>query len=153
MTPLLRHSVLALVLVACTPKAPSQASAPDARVEAFTAEVLALAEQHAWNAIVERCDPAQRAVQIDEMGMTTEQYVAEQFGLHSVGNSIDAGGDGVDANDLARIGHLTVIDVTRGGGITQVNGIVEIHGGRMLLFVLQIVVGADGRPRLTGAVG
>lgn len=153
MPPLLRSCMLALVLAACAPKTPPQAAAADPRVEAFTAEVTALAEQHAWNAIVELCDPAQRAVQIDEMGMTTEQYVAEQFGLHTVGNSIDAGGDGVDANDLARIGHLTVIDVTRGGGITQVNGIVEVAGGRTLMFVLQIVVGADGRPRLTGAVG
>lgn len=150
-----------LAFAACGPKvapAPAAASATDPRVVAFASEVVDLAERHSWNAIVERADEAHRATQIGDMGMTTEQYVAEVFGLHTVGNSIDAADDGVDAADLARLGHFAVTDVVDvpdddRGARTDVHGTVQVNGARPLHFTLEVVVRPDGQLRLTGAVG
>ncbi len=141
-----------VLLAGCAPKA-SPGLAQEVPVETFVREVADLAEQHAWNAIDERADEAHRKTQIHQLGMSTEQYVAELLGLHTVGNSIDAKGDGIEANDLARIHEVLVEAVSLVGDVFEAHGVVVLKGGARLTFTLIVTTAPDGTFRLSGAVG
>ena len=141
-----------VLLAGCPPKV-SPDVAQDVPVETFVREVADLAEQHSWNAIVERADDAHRTIQLHQMGMNTEQYVAELLGLHTVGNSIDATGDGIDADDLARIQEVLVEEVPVVGDGFEAHGVVVLKGGARLRFTLVVITPPDGSFRLSGAVG
>jgi hypothetical protein len=145
------HSLLLAALLA-----PSTARA-DPVVDAFVAEVVANAESHAWTAVLEHCEEAHRNTQIG-MGIKMEQYVAEIFGLHTVGNSIARAHDGIDDKDLDRLHHFVVTEVLDvaddgRGNRFDARGTVDVKGGTPLKFTLEIVVRPDGQLRLTGAVG
>lgn len=144
--------IFGVLLAACAPKA-SPSLAQEVPVETFVREVAELAEKHAWNAIVERADDAHRATQLHQMGMSTEQYVAELLGLHRVDNSIDAMDDGVDARDLARIQDVLVEEVALVGDVFEARGVVVLKGGARLTFTLIVTTPPDGTFRLSGAVG
>jgi hypothetical protein len=145
-----RPALAALLLLAACPKAAS----PTARgaVDGFAAEVVALANRDRWDELLARAEPSHRDVQLDRMGMGVDQYLAELFGLHTVGNSIDPAGDGLDAADLRRVGTFVVHGTRANGSLVEVFGAVEVEGQGTLSFTFTVIATPDGY-RLTGDVG
>lgn len=150
-------SVLVLLLVgACAvTKAPPHGAAPaltaDPALDAFLHDVARALEGHDWDVLLDAADAAHYRVQVTEHGMAEPQYVAELFGLHRVGNSIE-GTPPLTWSDLEGIEAVRLTSAGRAGGEVTVSGEVTLRDGRVLALEARVVERAGGF-RLTGAVG
>lgn len=134
---------------ASAPEAPPLSADPE--LDAFARQVERHLEEHAWQELLAVSDPDHYRVQVVEHGMPEPQYVAELFGLHSVGNSIERGATLAWA-DLERIGSVELHEMERSGDAHRLTGTVSLDDGGTLELQARIRR-TDGRYVLTGGVG
>lgn len=147
--------MLALTLAAALAASPAPKVKGDASLQTFLRDVWSDVDARAWDRLLTRSDDEHRATQLDGMGMSPAQYVAELLGLHTVGNSIDAAGDGVTWSDLDALQTLKAagtIRVPREEGPVTVQGSARTTDGRTLRLELLVIPTTRGW-RLSGGVG
>jgi len=141
-----------LLLAGCAPRAldaPLVTANP--ALAQFAAELQERLETHDWPAILAVADPDQYETQVRQMGIGEPQYVAELFGLNTVGNTISDHGR-IGWSDLERIQQVRITSLTSLNGDHELVGRVTLDDGSERAIRAQII-----RPRehflLTGAVG
>jgi hypothetical protein len=119
---------------------------------AFIAAVKTAVETHKWKVLLALCSPQHKKEQLTEMGMGQAQYIAELFGLHTVGNNLVGDDETIRTEHLARIQSLEIRDIAEAEGSYVVIGYVQLDGGTRLR--LAMLIGKEnGRFVLTGASG
>lgn len=144
-------SLLVLLLAGCASAPVASPLSGDPAVDEFAREVAQSLEAHAWGELLALPDPEHYRVQVSEGGMGEAQYLAELFGLHTVGNNIKRG-ETVTWADLERIESVTLTGLTGSASGYRLEGRARIAGGGELELQARIIE-SDGRLRLSGAVG
>lgn len=141
-----------LLLAACSPRAGEFAAlTADATLAAFLVDVRTGLESHDWVAVLALADAEHYETQVGAMGMDEPQYVAELFGLNTVGNRITT-------DSPIRWAHLEAIREVRFTAVTPAGTGYEVSGVALLAdgserALRAEVVRAAGAWRLAGAVG
>lgn len=140
-----------LLLPACrsTPEPPPLSE--DSALNAFARQVQGDLEAHAWGDLIAAAQESHYRTQVVEHGMSEPQYVAELFGLHRVGNSIERGEE-IRWADLERIEAVELTSLSRSGGAATLEGRVRLRDGTTLELRSR-VTREEGRYVLTGGVG
>lgn len=142
-------SVLLLASCASAPRASPLSGDPE--LDAFARQVEEDLESHAWQDLLASADPEHYRTQVVDGGMGEPQYLAELFGLHTVGNNIKQG-EVVSWGDLERIDTVTLREVSGSEGSYRLHGSVGLVGGGELELRATLVE-SRGRWRLSGGVG
>lgn len=143
--------LLVLLVTGCASAPAGSSLTDDPAVAEFAREIERGLEAHAWGELLALPDPDHYRIQVSEGGMGEAQYLAELFGLHSVGNSIKRG-ETVTWADLERIEEVTLTRLAESATGYDLHGRVTLTGGGELELQGRIIE-ADGRLRLTGGVG
>ena len=147
-----RWLLAALILLpACrsTPEPPPLGEDP--ALNAFAREVQADLEAHAWEDLIAAAQESHYRTQVVEHGMSEPQYVAELFGLHRVGNTIERGTE-IRWADLERIEEVDLTSASTAGSDGTIEGRVRLRDGSTLELRAR-VTREEGQYVLTGGVG
>lgn len=123
----------------------------DPALSSFLERIGTHLENHQWDAVIDQADPDHYRTQVQEVGLSEPQYIAELFGLHSPGNNIETG-ERPSRADLERIDTVEWTDVERSGDRIRAVGTARLNDGTSMNLQAQIVE-RDGDFRLTGGVG
>jgi|GEM_PF-6968460 len=124
---------------------------PSPRAVHFIKAVRVQLMRHDWKGLLAKADPQHLKTQ-RKMGMGDAQYLAELFGLHSAGNSIERAGT-ITLGDLARIRKVAIVSMTADRqGIVTATGYVVL-ADRVKLKLVMTIRPLGRRYVLFGAVG
>ena len=149
-TPLLACALLVLA-AGCATTPQQQPLAEDPELDRFARQVARDLEAHRWQDLLAAADPDHHRTQVVDHGMPEAQYVAELFGLHSVGNNIERG-ERPEWADLERIRIVELDALDTEAHPHSLEGTVTLDDGSTLRLRAQ-VAREDGSYVLTGGVG
>ncbi len=122
-----------------------------AQAKALAKAVKVQVEAHDWEGFLENCDPAHKQIQMIETRIAQAQYIAEQMGVHSVGNDI-ATGNKVSLKQLNLIQKMSIDSYSNDKDWIEVKGKIHLKDGRRLNLLLLLKKIKD-RYYLSGGVG
>lgn len=148
--PLLACALVALA-AGCATTPQQQPLAANPNLDRFARQIARDLEAHRWQDLLAVADSDHHRTQVVEHGMPEAQYVAELFGLHTVGNNIERGARPEWA-DLERIRSVELDALNTGARPHSLEGTVTLDDGSTLRLRAR-VAREEGSYVLTGGVG
>lgn len=144
------YKLLIMLLLLSQGPAWGQEAPPE--LEAFARTAVEALEKHDWDAVLQLAEDEHYATQVGDFGMSKQQYIAELFGLNTVGNDLFRGNEqGWD--DLKSIRRVRIGEITFDRYFWVVTGTVKTRSGPEYMLEMMIKQLADERYRLSGGVG
>lgn len=141
-----------LIILFCQSTLLSQNDLPSKKAfKSFLKEVKRDVESYNWERLIAKCDADHYHMQVNVNGIVQAQYIAEIFGLHSVGNNIKTGVI-VTYEDLKRIKKLKWKKISIEDTLYKASGFVKLHDGTKLIISIMATYN-NGEFALTGAIG